>query len=163
MTNLSLILIYLSMNSISLMLSLDSDLLLILTNLMLHFDYISLSLLLCLSGLFELIILSLFSLTDELNLLAILKKNFKIGTNYSLILILPVSFMIDLKILEKILLKDLIELMMKNFLFLDDILSTLKKILSKRLLDILITTTLKEFLLLSIDIEKLLSKLSLNI
>ena len=65
--------------------------------------------------------------------------------------------MIDLMILEKILSKDLIKSMMKISLFLDDIVSTLKKILSKKLVDILITTILKEFLILTIDTEKLLS------
>jgi len=89
------------------MLNLDLDLLLILINSMLLSDYTSLSLLLCLSGLFELIFLFLYYLIDELNLLAILKRNFKIGITYSLILILLAFFMIHLMILEKILLKGL--------------------------------------------------------
>jgi len=52
--------------------------------------------------------------------------------------------------------------MMKSSLFLDDTLSTIKKILSKKLVDILIITILKEFLILSIDIERFLFRLFLN-
>jgi len=162
MINSNLILIFLSMNTISSTLNLDLDLLLILISLMLLSDYTSLSLLLCLSGLFELIFLFLFSLIDDLNLSVILKKNFKIGMTYSLILILLAFYMIHLMILEKILLKGLIKSMMKNSLFLDDIILILRKISSKKLLDILITITLKDFLLRNIDIEKLLFKLFLN-
>ena len=163
MINSNLILICLSTNLISLMLNLDLDLLLILINSMLLSDYIFLSLLLCLSGLFELIFLFLFSLIDELNLLVILLINLNNGIIYFLILILLVSFMIDLIILGKILLKGLIRSMMKSFLFLDDIILILKKISSMKLIGIPITTSLREFLLLNIDTEKLLSRLSLNI
>jgi len=145
------------------MLNLDLDLLLILINSMLPSDYISLNLLSCLSGLFELIFISLSSLIDELNLLAILLINLINGTIYFLFLILLVSFIIHLMILERIPLKGLTKLMMKNFLFLDDISLILNKISSMKLLIILTITTFKEFLLLSIDIEKLLSRLYLNI
>ena len=102
------------------------------------------------------IYLSLSYSIDELNLSLILLLNSISGMNYFLSLTLPVSFIADLKMLEKILLRDLIELMMKNSSLLDETLSTPNLISSKKLMIIDFITTSKESLPPNIDSEKLL-------